>query len=204
MLDGRCSGCSRCPSTLGRTYSDSRRRSCPSRFPKRRGRTLAGAHHREGLRPDQREVPRERSSPIGPSPRAGADPGGASGSGPRGGELGALEACTHRAPCTQSGCTRNRKLSNYSGADQDRTGDLLNAIQALSQAELRPRDPVEGLVPRGPERWTFGLRAISSSSPLSSAGTPSRRLLLPEGSRRSPSPGWKCPRPPFVSLRSSP
>ena len=38
--------------------------------------------------------------------------------------------------CRLDGCL-------FGGADQDRTGDLLNAIQTLSQTELRPRWPLE-------------------------------------------------------------
>src|SRR5204862_7800800 len=44
---------------------------------------------------------------------------------------------------------RSRAFEGFGGADEDRTHDLLNAIQALSQTELRPHSrQVAWLTPR--------------------------------------------------------
>jgi hypothetical protein len=49
--------------------------------------------------------------------------------------------CAHYAPSNQNLCAQEENPRNFSGANRDRTGDLLNAIQALSQLSYSPEPP---------------------------------------------------------------
>ena len=62
------------------------------------------------------------------------------------------------------------------GADQDRTGDLLNAIQALSQTELQPHEKA-GRIARAPEArddgrpsWRSRWKGLGSLAALGMTG----------------------------------
>src|SRR5215469_17800275 len=98
----------------------------------------------------------------------------------------------------------SKPFFSFGGANRDRTGDLYNAIVALSQLSYGPR------IERGGEIRNIGARRQGENSPLhagfSVSAPPPRRFRSPRPCRPRPRQARKRPRgvphPPLRLLRS--